>query len=142
MIFDLTLKDDRGGEFNLSSLNGKWFVIYFYPKDDTPGCTIEAKDFTSKYREFKDLDTEVIGVSRDNYESHSKFKIKHNLSIILLSDPEGILHSRLNVRNRSTFLFDPSGKIVQEWRGVNPLGHASEVLEVVKRLKKDSTNKK
>lgn len=142
MIFDITLKDETGKPFSLSSMNGKWFVLYFYPKDDTPGCTVEAKDFTSKHKEFKDLGVEVIGVSKDTCESHSRFKTKYNLTIILLSDPERILHDRLNVKNRSTFIFDSNGKIVKEWRGVNPIGHANEVLEELKRLKKDSTKNK
>ncbi|MEM0356709.1 MAG: peroxiredoxin [Candidatus Anstonellales archaeon] len=135
MIYDIVLKNENSEEFNLSDLKGKWVVIYFYPKDDTPGCTLEAKEFSSKYSDFKKENCEVIGVSKDTCESHLKFKMKYNLGIILLSDRDGILHNRLKVNSRSTFIFNPEGELVREWRGVNPSGHAEQVLMELRRLK-------
>ncbi len=140
MIYDLIIKDNQCEDFKLDQLKGKWLVLYFYPKDNTPGCTLEAKDFSNLYKDFLSEDCEVIGVSKDSCESHKKFILNHNLRIKLLSDKDEVLHNRLNVKNRSTFLFDPYGKIVKEWRGVNPIGHAEQVLLTLKEIKKFKNN--
>lgn len=140
MIYDLTAKDSDGVEIRLDRFKGRWLVIYFYPKDDTPGCTTEAKEFTALHHQFLSEGCDVVGVSKDSCESHKKFIAKYNLGILLLSDKEGVLHNRLDVKNRSTFLFDPSGKLVKEWRGVNPKGHAEQVLNTLKELKNSFKN--
>lgn len=135
MIYNFTLPDYNGEEFKFENLKGKWIVLYFYPKDDTPGCTIEAKDFSNLINEFEKEECYVIGVSKDSTQSHLKFKTKYNLKVILISDSKEILHKYLNVRNRSTFLFNPEGKLIKEWRGVNPINHANEVLDYLRKIK-------
>ncbi len=122
-------------------------MVYFYPKDNTSGCTVEAKEFTELLEEFERLGVTVVGVSRDSVESHKKFREKHGLKHVLISDGEGKLHHMFGVlkrkkrfgreyigTERSTFLIDPEGKVVREWRGVRARGHAKEVLEEVKRI--------
>lgn len=124
-------------------------LLYFYPKDDTPGCTMEANDFTRLRWEFESLGIQIIWVSKDSELSHAKFCNKYNLSIKLVSDEDGSLHDQFGVigekKNygkvyigviRSTFLLDSSGKILKEWRNVKATGHAEKVLREVKELKK------
>lgn len=131
----------------LKSLKGKKVVLYFYPKDSTPGCTIEGQDFSRLLSQFKKEGTEVFGVSRDSMRSHENFKTKQNYSVDLLSDEDeklceifGVIKMKnmygRQVRGieRSTFVIDQSGKLVKEWRGVKVPGHAEEVLEFVKSL--------
>jgi thioredoxin-dependent peroxiredoxin len=134
-----------GQKLSLGGLKGRSVVLYFYPKDATPGCTIEGHEFTKLHDEFKRLGAEVYGVSRDSLDSHEKFKADECYSIDLLSDDKGELCALFDVikqKNmygrdvqgieRSTFVIDPDGKLVKEWRGVKAEGHAQEVLEFLK----------
>ena len=132
--------------FMFSDLLGKYVVLYFYPRDDTPGCTKEAKDFTELKPEFDKLNTIIIGVSTDTLEAHNKFIFKHNLNLELLSDTNKTLCEFFDVwveKNmygkkymgieRSTFLINPSGNILHEWRKVKVAGHAKILLESIKK---------
>ena len=134
-------------EINSDELLGKNFIIYFYPKDNTPGCTQEGEDFRDLYKEFKKLKTEIYGVSRDSLKSHEGFKEKYKYPFELISDPEEKLCNLFNVikeKNmygkkymgieRSTFLINKEGKLSAEWRKVKVTGHAAEVLEEVKKI--------
>ena len=130
---------------HLKSLRGKKVVIYFYPKDSTPGCTTEGQDFRDLHAKFKRQNTVILGVSRDSLASHEKFKAKQKFPFELLSDPDELLCKKYDVIKektlygrkfmgieRSTFLIDERGKFRQEWRKVKVKGHAAEVLEAVK----------
>ncbi|MGB1344298.1 MAG: peroxiredoxin [Amylibacter sp.] len=132
--------------FMFSDLFGKYVVLYFYPRDDTAGCTKEAKDFTELKPEFDKLNTIIIGVSTDTLEAHNKFIFKHNLNLELLSDTNKTLCEFFDVwveKNmygkkymgieRSTFLINPSGDILHEWRKVKVAGHAKILLESIKK---------
>lgn len=132
--------------FMFSDLFGKYVVLYFYPRDDTLGCTKEAKDFTELKPEFDKLNTIIIGVSTDTLEAHNKFIFKHNLNLELLSDTNKTLCEFFDVwveKNmygkkymgieRSTFLINPSGEILHEWRKVKVAGHAKILLESIKK---------
>lgn len=134
-------------ELSLTAMKGKNLVIYFYPKDSTPGCTNEGKDFRDNYSAFQKLETEILGVSRDTIKSHENFKAKHEFPFDLLSDKEEMLCKLFDVikeKNmygrkvmgieRSTFLIDKKGVLRQEWRKVRVKGHVEEVLEAVKAL--------
>jgi thioredoxin-dependent peroxiredoxin len=136
------------GDFNFSDYRGKNVVLYFYPKDATPGCTQEGLDFAKLYPKFKNNGTEVIGVSRDSLKSHENFKTKQKFPVPLASDGEeemcqlfGVIKMKnmygRQVRGieRSTFVIDKNGVLRREWRGVRVPGHAEEVLEFVKSLK-------
>ena len=126
---------------------GKNLVIYFYPKDSTPGCTTEGQDFRDNYKTFKKLNTDILGVSRDSVKSHDNFKQKQSFPFELLSDPEEIMCKAFDVMklksmygkeyigvDRSTFLISSEGKIIKEWRSVKVKGHVDEVLDEVKKL--------
>ncbi len=140
--------DESGGEKLLKDfVLGKWTVLYFYPKDNTPGCTTEAKEFTELLPEFEKLGVQVIGVSRDSPKSHRRFKEKHGLKVKLISDPNAELHKALGAWGkkksygreyegviRSTFILDPKGEIVWKKINVRAKGHAAKVLEEVKKL--------
>lgn len=132
----------------LSELAGKNVVIYFYPKDSTPGCTTEGQDFRDLYDEFLALDTVIFGVSKDSLKSHENFKAKQNFPFELISDSDEALCQQFDVIKlkklygkeymgieRSTFLIDKQGTLRQEWRKVKVAGHAEEVLSAVKSLK-------
>ena len=134
-------------EIDSTDLIGKSYVIYFYPKDNTPGCTQEGEDFRDLYKEFKKLKTEIYGVSRDSLKSHEGFKEKYKYPFELISDTEEKLCNLFDVikeKNmygkkymgieRSTFLIDKEGKLSAEWRKVKVNGHAAEVLEEVKKI--------
>ena len=125
------------------------FVIYFYPKDSTPGCTTEGQEFRDSYEKFKKLNTEILGVSRESIKSHENFKSKQNFPFELLSDPDEKVCKAFDVMklksmygreymgvDRSTFIVDTKGKIVKEWRGVKVKGHVAEVLDAVEELTK------
>jgi peroxiredoxin Q/BCP len=129
---------------SLASLHGKWVVVFFYPKDNTPGCTNEAKDFRDLYADFQARNTEVVGVSRDSVRSHANFATKHELPFPLVSDADeawcnafDVIHEKVLYGKRymgvvrSTFLIDPNGKLAAEWRGIKIPGHARAVLESV-----------
>lgn len=130
---------------HLKSLRGKKVVIYFYPKDSTPGCTTEGQDFRDLHAKFKRQNAMILGVSRDSLASHEKFKAKQKFPFELLSDPDEALCKKYDVIKektlygrkfmgieRSTFLIDERGKLREEWRKVKVKGHAAEVLEAVK----------
>jgi peroxiredoxin Q/BCP len=136
-----------GGEFTLSSLRGKKVVLYFYPKDNTPGCTTEGLQFRDLYPRFKKAGAEIIGVSRDSIRSHENFKTKLELPFTLVSDSDEKVCSLFNVIKmkkmygkevrgieRSTFLIDANGVLRHEWRGVKVPGHVDEILEAVQGL--------
>jgi len=139
---------EKDASFNLGDYVGKKnVVLYFYPKDDTPGCTVEAKDFSSHRKEFESLNTVVVGVSRDSIQSHEKFKSKHNLELNLASDVDGKICVDYDVWveksmygkkyfgiERSTFLIDINGIIKKIWRKVSVPGHVQEVLKEVQNL--------
>lgn len=133
---------------SLKELRGKNVVIYFYPKDATPGCTLEGQDFRDLNAKFKRANTVILGVSKDTIASHEKFKAKQNFPFDLLSDPDEKLCRKFDVikeKNmygkkymgieRSTFLIDADGKLREEWRKVKVKGHAEAVLEAAKALK-------
>jgi len=144
---DFTLPADDGGKVNLSGLKGQRVVLFFYPKDDTSGCTKEAIAFTGLIAEFKAENAHVIGISPDSVESHEKFKAKHELKVQLLADEEKTAAEKYGVWveksmygrkymgvERSTFIIDKSGKIAKLWQKVKVPGHAEAVLEAVKDL--------
>ena len=143
------LPDAEGTSICLDRFKGKWVVLYFYPKDNTPGCTIEAMQFNAALEKFADLGAQVIGISADSSESHQKFAERHNLSILLLSDtdhtvlkaydswkPKTMFGREFLGIQRDTFLIDPEGTIVAVWRKVSPKGHAEEVKELLLEKKK------
>lgn len=136
-----------GGDFKLSALAGKALVLYFYPKDSTPGCTTEAQQFSALNNDFGQANAVIVGVSRDSLKSHDNFIAKQAIPYQLISDPDEIvctLFGVMKLKNmygkqvrgieRSTFVIDAQGKLVQEWRGVKVPGHAAEVLDFVKSL--------
>lgn len=129
------------------NLRNTYTVLYFYPKDSTPGCTTEGKDFSALATEFKNLNTQIFGVSMDSMKRHENFKAKQEFSFELISDPEAELCKIFDVYQlkknfgkeymgivRSTFIIDPAGKLAKEWRKVKVKGHAKEVLETIKEL--------
>ena len=137
--------DSTKGELSLKDFEGKPLVLYFYPKDNTSGCTVEAEGFRELYDEFKKLGAEVVGISKDTVKSHIKFKEKLNLPFELLADPEREVHREFDVLKagkmygkdvirtiRSTFIFDKEGKLVKEFRDVKAKTHPEEVLEYLK----------
>ncbi len=144
---DFTLPRDGGGEITLSALKPKKIVVYFYPRDDTPGCTKEAIGFTEAGGDFEAIDVVVIGISKDTVAKHDKFIAKHELGVILASDADSDVCERYGVWveksmygktylgiERATFLIDGSGKVVEEWRKVKVPGHVEAVLEAAKKL--------
>jgi peroxiredoxin Q/BCP len=144
---DFVLPTDSGENVKLSQLKGKPVVLYFYPKDDTSGCTVEAKDFSSLAAAFHKAGTQVIGVSPDSVESHVKFRKKHDLSVRLAADQEKVVANAYGVWveksmygrkymgvERSTFLIDKAGRIARSWRKVKVAGHAAEVLAAAQDL--------
>jgi peroxiredoxin Q/BCP len=146
-VKDFSLPATGGGTFKLSDRRGKTLVVYFYPKDNTPGCTLEGADFRDRYGEFARAGAEVVGVSRDSVKSHEGFKAKMRFPFALLSDAEEKLCTQFGVMKmknmygkkvrgieRSTFVVDGDGVIAREWRGVKVPGHAQEVLDFVKTL--------
>lgn len=140
-----TLPSQEGTPVSLDSFHGKWVVLYFYPKDMTSGCTIEAHNFQRDLDKYRAANAVVLGVSVDSVDSHKQFCAKDSLSFTLLSDTDkkvvseyGSLGSYgpLKIANRNTFLIDPQGKIVKVWTGVNPNNHSEEVLTALNGLEK------
>ena len=149
-ILNRVVKDFRAAAtgdqtIQLKALRGKKVVLYFYPKDSTPGCTTEGQDFRDLHAKFKRQNTVILGASRDSVASHEKFKAKQGFPFELLSDPDETLCRQFDVIKekllygrkfmgveRSTFLIDEAGKLRQEWRKVKVKGHADEVLQAVK----------
>ncbi|MBK9385414.1 MAG: thioredoxin-dependent thiol peroxidase [Planctomycetes bacterium] len=144
-----TLPDQDGVKRKLADFAGQWVVLYFYPKDDTPGCTTEACEFTAALPDFSKLDATVIGVSPDSPEAHTKFIAKYTLGITLLSDPEHAMLEKYGAwgeKNmygkksmgviRSTVILDPEGKVAHLWAKVSAKGHAEKVREKLQELQK------
>lgn len=144
---EIELLDQSGKTVKLSSFIGKWVVLYFYPKDNTPGCTVEAIDFSTRKNIFDSLNATVIGVSRDTPKCHLKFIEKKDLNLILLSDRAKKAHEEYGVwmiknffgfgsvgTNRSTFLINPEGTIVHIWKSVKVEKHADDVIQKIKDL--------
>lgn len=141
------VKNDKGENVALSDFKGKNIILYFYPKDDTPGCTIEAQDFTKKIKDFESFDAVILGVSRDSVKKHCNFIAKYDLAFNLLADENEEVCNLYSVMkqksmfgkkymgiDRSTFLIDKLGKIAHIWRSVKVNGHVAEVLAKVKEI--------
>ncbi len=146
-ITDFELPSTGNAPFRLSEQRGKNVVVYFYPKDNTSGCTLEGQEFRDLYPEFGKAETIVVGISRDSLKSHEGFKAAHGFPFELLSDKDETvceLFSVMKLKNmygkqvrgveRSTFVFDKSGQLVKSWRGLKAPGHAAEVLAFVRTL--------
>ncbi len=144
---DFKLPASGGGEISLSGLHGGKVVLYFYPRDDTPGCTLEGQDFRDKIRSFSRAGTTVIGVSRDSVQSHQKFSAKYKFPFDLVSDEneeacklfgvmklKNLYGKKVRGIERSTFLIDEKGVLRREWRKVKVEGHVGEVLEAARAL--------
>lgn len=144
---DFSLPATGNQTFQLHAARGKYLVVYFYPKDNTPGCTTESQNFRDLYPAFQQLNCEVVGISRDGLKSHENFKAKFNLPFALLSDVDeavcnlfGVMKQKnmygKQVRGieRSTFVFDAEGNLCQTWRGVKVPGHAQQVLDFLAAL--------
>ena len=147
MAVDFCLPNQDGVEICLRDLRGKWIVLYFYPKDNTPGCTTEAKEFSELIDEFEKLNAVVIGISPDSPKRHCNFIEKHDLKVLLLSDEEKKVIKESGAWGvkkmygkeyegviRSTFIINPEGEIVKEYKKVKAKGHAAKVLEDLKEL--------
>ena len=146
-VKDFSLPSTGGGTFRLSERRGKKLVLYFYPKDNTPGCTAEGADFRDRHGEFARAGAEIVGISRDSLKSHEGFKAKMKFPFELLSDADEQVCAQFGVMKlknmygkkvrgieRSTFVLTGEGAIAREWRGVKVPGHAQEVLDFVKTL--------
>lgn len=147
---DFSLKDQDDVLQSLKEYRGKWVVLYFYPKDDTPGCTLEACGLRDNWQEFMALGVEVFGISADSVESHKKFAVKYKLPFKLLSDSEkqtleeyqvwlekSMFGKKYMGIQRATYIIDPSGKIAQVFAKVTPTSHTSKLLKELKKLMKD-----
>jgi peroxiredoxin Q/BCP len=141
---DFELRTDEGETVKLSALRGKPVVLYFYPKDDTPGCTTEACEFRDAYDRFRERGVEILGVSPDTEASHQKFKTKYELPFTLLADPDheaaeayGVWKEKRQYGRtyhgieRSTFIIDADGNVARAMRGIKAAGHAAQVLETL-----------
>ena len=141
---DFSLQDAEGKVWKLSDFSGKKFVVYFYPKDNTPGCTVEACSFRDNYGEFLKRGVEVVGISPDSAVSHTKFKEKHGLPFLLLADPDkktiqafgaygekNMYGKKIMGVIRSTFIVDASGTIAKAFPKVTPIGHAAQILSAL-----------
>jgi thioredoxin-dependent peroxiredoxin len=144
-VQNFTLKDENGDNVSLEDYKGKKLVLFFYPKDDTPGCTKESIEFSENLNAFKAINTEIVGVSRDSVISHKKFCNKYDLKITLLSDPHlelikyfGLWQEKKNYGVtylgiiRSTFLLDENGVVVDNWKNIKVKGHVERVLNAIK----------
>jgi len=141
---DFSLTDSEGNQHSLADYRGRWLVLYFYPKDETPGCTTEACSLRDARDDITALGAEVVGVSRDDASSHEKFKAKHTLNFTLLTDPE---HETMDAYGawgkkmfgkegvlRKTFIINPDGQVVKVYGRVTPLGHGEQVVSDIKSL--------
>ena len=144
---NFAVQNDMDETVKLSDFKGKKLVLYFYPKDNTPGCTTESKDFTANYKAFQKLNTEILGISADSVTKHKNFKAKYDMPFMLLADTEHAMCEAYEVWKeksmfgkkymgieRSTFLIDENGKIQKIWRKVKVKGHVEEVLASIKEL--------
>ena len=139
---DVTLPSQDGSNVSLKDFRGKWVVLYFYPKDNTPGCTIEAHNFQRDLSKYDEKNAVIVGVSVDTTESHQDFCAKQSLTFKLLADTDkkvvadyGSLSDR-GFASRNTFLIDPNGKIAKVWTGVKPASHSEDVLAALSELQK------
>jgi peroxiredoxin Q/BCP len=140
------LQDQNGQWHTLDEYKGKWLVLYFYPKDQTPGCTTQACEFRDNVFAFRDANAVIVGISVDDVESHKKFESKHSLPFTLLADPKkettkayGVLKKfmlTVELAKRETFLIDPNGRIAKIYRDVDPKGHSQAVLGDIKAMQK------
>ena len=146
-VLNFKLQSTNGKSYSIKDSLGKFIVLYFYPKDDTPGCTVEANDFNKLLPKFKKLDCEIYGVSKDNLKSHSKFKDKHKIKFDLLADEELKVLKKYKVWGkkkfmgrefmgtiRSTFLIDKKGQILKTWKNTKVKDHAKEVLKTLQKI--------
>ena len=146
---NFVLPSTSSDSYSLKDSTGKYIVIYFYPKDDTPGCTIETNDFNKLLPKFKKLDCDIYGISKDTIKSHNKFREKYNIKFDLLADEEFNVLKKYKVWGkkkfmgrefmgiiRTTFLIDKKGKIIKIWNNVKVKNHAKEVLETLKNIAK------
>jgi len=144
---DLDLPANGGREVNLRDYKGRKLVVYFYPRDNTPGCTLEGQEFTALYKQFSKAGADIVGVSKDSVKSHDNFSAKFGFPYTLLSDADGglcqafgaVVEKSMYGRkymgiDRCTFLFDAAGKLRREWRKVSAKGHAAAVLEAAQQL--------
>lgn len=141
---EFTLTDEDGKPHSLADFRGQWLVLYFYPKDDTPGCTTEACSLRDARDDLTALGAHVVGVSKDEASAHEKFKTKYNLNFTLLSDPEGKVIEAYGAWGkkmfgregilRKTFIIDPEGQVVKVYGRVTPLGHGDQVVAELKKL--------
>jgi peroxiredoxin Q/BCP len=141
---EFALPNQDGKTVKLEDFAGKWLVLYVYPKDDTPGCTIQGKSFTASKQEFEDINAEVVGLSEDDVDSHKGFCTKFSFTIDLLSDPKHRLlnaigigqwdYNGLKLWNRTSFIIDPQGVIRKVYEQVKPDGHERVLLEDIKQL--------
>ena len=146
---EFKLQDQNGKWHTLADFRGKWLALYFYPKDQTPGCTTQACEFRDNIFAFRDAGAAIVGVSVDDVESHKKFSEKHGLPFPILADPTketakkyGVLKSYLGtmeLAKRDTFLIDPEGRIVKRYVDVDPKGHSQIVLKDIKDLQKKTS---
>ncbi len=144
---EFNLPDQDNKEHKLSDYRGKWVVVYFYPKDDTPGCTTEACSFRDDYQELEKNNVQILGISKDSVKSHKKFAEKFNLNFPLLSDPEKTTIHAYNSWGekkfmgrvfegilRNTFLINPEGQVAKIYEKVTPKGHSAQILRDVREL--------
>lgn len=141
---DFNLPDEKGLMHSLKDFAGQWLVLYFYPKDDTPGCTTEACSLRDARDDLAALGVQVVGVSKDEASAHEKFKAKHSLNFTLLSDPDGIaieaygawgpkMFGKVGIL-RKTFIINPEGQVVKVYGRVTPEGHGEQIIAEVKKL--------
>lgn len=146
-VADFILPATDGATFQLHAARGKSLVLFFYPKDNTPGCTLESQQFRDLHEEFKKANCEIVGISRDSIKSHENFKAKFSLPYALLSDSDEKICEQFNVMKlknmygkqvrgieRSTFVLNSENKLAKEWRGLKADGHAQQVLDFVRTL--------
>ena len=140
---DFTLPDVSGNSHSLADYKGKWVILYFYPKDDTPGCTAEACSLRDARDTLAEMGAEIIGISKDDASSHEKFKAKYSLNFTLLTDVEGAvieaygawgkkMYGREGIL-RKTFIIDPNGEVVKVYGRVTPMGHGEQVIEELRQ---------
>lgn len=144
MAPDFTLTDENGTDHSIVDYRGKWVVLYFYPKDETPGCTVEACSLRDARDDLAELGAEIIGISKDDASAHEKFKAHHSLNFTLLTDKQADVIKRYNAWGkkqfgvegilRKTFIIDPKGMVVKVYGRVTPLGHGTQVIADLKKL--------
>jgi len=145
---DFSLPDETGKEHSLKDYRGSWLVLYFYPADDTPGCTVEACSLRDARDDLAALGAQIVGISKDDASAHEKFKAKHSLNFTLLTDPDKIAIEAYGAWGkkmfgvegilRKTFIIDPNGVVQKAYGRVTPLGHGDQIIAELKRLQADS----